>query len=145
MFYGDGGFEFSISQEIMLGKDRQILEHEIRDVVVHDINGDGSLNPWQIVTEAFPGPRYGFDVAQNDGYLYLVGGYDSSGSFDEVLYAQILANGQLGTWTTTTSFSPQRDYHSVEAYDGRLYLMGGNYYVAPTEYRLNTTQYAPFN
>ncbi len=41
IFYGDGGFQFSVSQEIMLGTDREILEHEIRDMVVEDLSGDG--------------------------------------------------------------------------------------------------------
>lgn len=41
IFYGDGKFQFSVSQEIMLGTDREILEHEIRDMVVEDLSGDG--------------------------------------------------------------------------------------------------------
>ena len=39
IFYNDGSFNFSISQEIMLGEDREVLEHEIRDMVVADFNG----------------------------------------------------------------------------------------------------------
>lgn len=41
VFYGDGAFSFSTSQEILLGKDRSILEHEIRDLLVTDLNRDG--------------------------------------------------------------------------------------------------------
>lgn len=41
IFYGDGGFRFSVSQEIQLGEDRAALEAEIRDVVSADFNGDG--------------------------------------------------------------------------------------------------------
>lgn len=41
IFYGDGGFEFSTSQELLLGEDREKLESEIRDLVVADLNGDG--------------------------------------------------------------------------------------------------------
>ncbi len=40
IFYGDGGFGFSTSQEIQLGKDHGVLEHEIRDCLVADFNGD---------------------------------------------------------------------------------------------------------
>jgi hypothetical protein len=40
VFYGDGGFEFSVSQELMLGRDREKLECEIRDIMVTDLNGD---------------------------------------------------------------------------------------------------------
>lgn len=41
IFYGDGGFRFSVSQEILLGDDRTALEAEIRDLAVGDLNGDG--------------------------------------------------------------------------------------------------------
>jgi hypothetical protein len=41
IFYGDGDFKFSVSQEILLGEDREVLEQEIRDIVVTDLNGDG--------------------------------------------------------------------------------------------------------
>lgn len=41
IFYGDGGFRFSVSQEILLGDDRVALESEIRDLAVGDLNGDG--------------------------------------------------------------------------------------------------------
>jgi hypothetical protein len=40
IFYGEGHFRFSMSQEILLGPDRGKLEHEIRDLVVTDLNGD---------------------------------------------------------------------------------------------------------
>lgn len=41
IFYGDSSFMFGTSQEILLGKDRDILEHEIRDIAVGDFDGDG--------------------------------------------------------------------------------------------------------
>jgi len=41
IFYGNGRMGFSISQEIMLGSDRGVLEHEIRDVVAADFTGNG--------------------------------------------------------------------------------------------------------
>jgi len=41
IFYGDGGFRFSVSQEILLGEDRVALEAEIRDIAVGDLSGDG--------------------------------------------------------------------------------------------------------
>lgn len=44
IFYGDGGFQFGLSQEILLGEDRAVLEHEIRDVVAEDLTGDGRVD-----------------------------------------------------------------------------------------------------
>ena len=44
IFYGDGGFSFTVSQEILLGEDREKLEHEIRDILVDDFHGSGYLD-----------------------------------------------------------------------------------------------------
>lgn len=41
IFYGDGNFGFSLSQDVVLGKDHDILEEEIRDAVVDDFDGNG--------------------------------------------------------------------------------------------------------
>lgn len=40
IFYGEGTFRFSASQEILLGKDRNRLEHDIRHLVTGDFNND---------------------------------------------------------------------------------------------------------
>ena len=44
IFYGDGPFRFPVSQEIMLGKDRKVLEQEIRDIAVADLNNNGKMD-----------------------------------------------------------------------------------------------------
>ncbi len=44
VFYGDGPFSFSLSQEIMLGTDRGVLEHEIRDTAVADLTNNGRMD-----------------------------------------------------------------------------------------------------
>lgn len=41
IFYGDGGFSFSVAQEIMLGEQRRAIEYEVTDIAVTDLNGDG--------------------------------------------------------------------------------------------------------
>lgn len=41
LFFGTGDFRFSLSQEILLGDSREVIEHEIRDILVEDFNGDG--------------------------------------------------------------------------------------------------------
>lgn len=41
IFYGDSSNQFAISQEILLGEHREVLEAEIRDLVVDDLRGTG--------------------------------------------------------------------------------------------------------
>ncbi len=44
VFYGDGTFSYGTSQELLVGPDRHVLEHEIRDITVADMNGDSRLD-----------------------------------------------------------------------------------------------------
>lgn len=44
IFYSDGPFSFPMAQELMLGKDRAVLEHEIRDLAIADLNNNGRLD-----------------------------------------------------------------------------------------------------
>jgi hypothetical protein len=44
LFYGDGAFSFGLSQEILLGPDRDVIEHEIRDLLLEDLDADGRLD-----------------------------------------------------------------------------------------------------
>lgn len=44
VFLGDGDFRFSTSRELMLGKNREALEYEIRDCTLGDFNLDGRLD-----------------------------------------------------------------------------------------------------
>ncbi|HOC67963.1 MAG TPA: VCBS repeat-containing protein [Candidatus Hydrogenedentes bacterium] len=44
IFYGDGPFSYSLSQEIMLGSHRDVLEHEIRDIAIADLTGNGRMD-----------------------------------------------------------------------------------------------------
>lgn len=41
IYYGASEFHFELCQEITLGVSRSVLEHEIRDIVIDDLNGDG--------------------------------------------------------------------------------------------------------
>ena len=84
--------------------------------------------------------RTGFGTAAYNGYLYVVGGLASTSSGDctatgdycnGVSYAPISNSGIIGSWTTdstlsTGAFTTARAYLGVVAYDGYLYIMGGN-------------------
>ena len=42
--YGEDGFSFPVTQELLLGADRRLVEHEIRDILVEDLDSDGKLD-----------------------------------------------------------------------------------------------------
>ncbi len=54
--YATGVFQFEVCQEVALGTSRSILEHEIRDVLAEDLNGDGRVD---IAAACFASGRVG--------------------------------------------------------------------------------------
>ncbi len=125
---------------IMGGMDQSA--NRFSDVLYAFINSDGTLANWT-TTISFNsaagggGARSYHSSAAYNGYLYIMGGSNQSGnSLSDVLYASINSTGTLGTWTTTISFNSAaggggaRSMHSSAAYNGYLYIMGGNCGVA---------------
>lgn len=104
------------------------------------INADGTLGSWQNSPNTFNARTEHSSVVYN-GRLYLIGGTNGTNSFlNDVQYAQINANGSLGAWNTTTSFSTARHLHRSVVYNGYLYILGG----VNSSY-LTDVQYAPIN
>ena len=98
------------------------------------------IGSWTITT-SLPTARRGAVGVVYNGYLYLLGGYNSSNGNlnNEVLYATINTDGTLGTWNSTSAFTEGRTSSIVE-YNGFLYIVGG----ASSRY-LDDVQYAPLN
>ncbi len=42
IFFGDGAWGFGLSQEVLLGPDREVLEEEVRGIATGDFDGNGS-------------------------------------------------------------------------------------------------------
>ncbi|MBS2021201.1 MAG: hypothetical protein JST92_02245 [Deltaproteobacteria bacterium] len=59
------------------------------------------------------------------GWLYVVGGFDSSNNEVATVYMAQYATGELGSWTTTTPLPSARSSPAVFAYGGFLYAIGG--------------------
>ncbi|MDZ7744294.1 MAG: LamG-like jellyroll fold domain-containing protein [Candidatus Saccharibacteria bacterium] len=82
----------------------------------------------------------------HDGYIYVAGGArGGAGGFDTLLndvkFAPIDENGNIGKWETTTSFSNTRHSHASTVYNGYLYVTGG--WSGSTF--LDDVQYAPIS
>ncbi len=81
-----------------------------------------------------------------NGKMYVVGGDSNttanSGALSTVDIADILPNGTLGTWSSGSALTGGSRYGaSVQAYNGYLYVMGGN----NNGTMLNLTQYSRLN
>lgn len=91
------------------------------------INADGSIGSWSTSTNALPQGMYLGAGGAANGYLYFLGGVNSSFTqLDTVYYAAINSDGSVGTWGVETNHMPRgvEDARSFIA-NGYIYEMGG--------------------
>lgn len=88
------------------------------------LNASGTTGSWS-TTNTLNSATAAAGVAVYNGYVYLLGGYNSGGSAQTtVQYALINTNGTLGTWQTTTSLPAATAGHAATAWSGYLYMLG---------------------
>jgi hypothetical protein len=116
----------------------------LNDIQYAPINADGSIGTWTTNSTSFTTGRLSFSAIATNGYLYIMGGYNTAGTaLGDTQYAPINSNGSIGTWTTnSTSFTTARASQSAVVSNGYLYIMGGENTAGTV---LNDTQYAPIN
>jgi N-acetylneuraminic acid mutarotase len=110
------------------------------DVQYAPINANGTIGSWAATT-SFPTARWGHTSFTYNGYMYVMGGTDDAVYLNDVQYAPINANGTIGSWAATTSFTTGRSSHTSVTYNGYVYVMGGT---DGTNY-FSDVQYAPIN
>ena len=114
--------------------------------------GDGTCTNWcNLTAYNLPAERQGHTVVAYNGFLYVFGGedddvstettstYTTSGVRQSTVYiAKLGANGEPQLWHPTdtdpdnwvywytdTALPSERAYHSAVAYNGKMYLLGG--------------------
>lgn len=97
------------------------------------INADGTVGAWALTT-SFATSRFNLTATAHDGYIYVLGGCTTStglgsvqcsGFLNTVQYASLNADGTIGAWAATTSFTTARFGHSTTMYNGYMYVLGG--------------------
>ena len=114
------------------------------DVFYAPINngGSGDVRAYSSTT-SFTTARVDNAAVVYNGYLYILGGSNNSTTYyNDVQYAPINADGTLGAWQTTTSFSTARAKHTTVVSNGYMYIMGG---CTGTATAIASSQYAPIN
>jgi hypothetical protein len=61
-----------------------------------------------------------------NGYLYELGGRNTLINTSTVRYARINNDGTVGSWTDTTALPLADVNHSAVAYNGNMYVLGGD-------------------
>ncbi len=89
------------------------------------LNSDGTVGTWTATT-SLPQPVNSTQAVAYNGYVYLVGGQNGSGSdYNVVYYAPINSNGTLGTWSTGPNLPQSIGDNSTVIYNGYIYELGG--------------------
>jgi N-acetylneuraminic acid mutarotase len=112
------------------------------DVWLSKIGADGTLGPWSS-TSAFNVVRDAHASVACNGHLYVLGGWGGGVSRNDVQVAKINADGTLGAWAPTTPFANGRVFLAAVAYNGSIYVVGGD--VNGAMYHFNDVQVAGAN
>jgi len=95
---------------------------------------DGSIGTWSSTTSALPAVRAWGELVNAGGYLYYLGGQDSTATNEQstVYYAQPGGSGDVTSWSTATkgigdtgSGGQARTKFGVAVWDNRIYVIGG--------------------
>ena len=89
----------------------------------------GTPGYWYASTNTLPAALSYSSIAVANNRLYLFGGRDTSGtSLSTVRVADVLATGDIGSWSTTgmQTLPDARHGHAVLFYNDVFYLIGGN-------------------
>ena len=112
------------------------------DVQYCPINSNGSVGSCTQQTNSFTTARYEHKTTVYNGYVYITGGRGTgtgctSNKCNDIQFSSINSNGSLScpsgfTCTTgvfaqqTSAFTTERQDHETVAYNGYLYVIGGN-------------------
>jgi hypothetical protein len=103
------------------------------DVQYAPINADGTVGTWNS-TSSFTTARFDLAAVATNGFLYVIGGCSATTAGNathcqtyqsDVQKATINANGTLGSFSSTSSFTTARYGLGASAYNGYLYVLGG--------------------
>jgi N-acetylneuraminic acid mutarotase len=125
------------------------------DAQLADIQGRGASGPSGVIptggtggwsgTMPLPAPRADSAAAVWNGRIYLLGGYGGSPTpayLSSVTSAAVNPDDSLGAWTSMASFTGARSGAGAAAWNGFLYLIGGQ--INNTGFRADI-QRAPIN
>lgn len=95
------------------------------DVQYAKISDAGTTTPFATSGNTFAATRRGSQTVVYNSYIYVMGGDNGNTPTTTVYYAPINADGTIGAWQTTGTFTTNRTYFAAVAANGYMYVMGG--------------------
>lgn len=104
-----------------------------------------TIGAWTDTTALSRGLLY-HTVAKYGNYVYVIGGAPgAAGTTTTVKYAQVSADGTLGSWTDTTALPTGLAGSDVAAWAGYMYVVGGGTSYGNSAANTTTVMYATIN
>jgi hypothetical protein len=103
-----------------------ISEQLTSTIVRGEIDPNGNIESWSVLSNSLPKARESSTAVAYNGYLYVLGGVDSTGSsLKGIERALINSNGKLGPWQNISSTRNFPIACSAVIAAGYLYVLGG--------------------
>ena len=100
-----------------------VSQNSLHPLLSQQANSTNS-NPSWMTGASLPTARSEIAGAALDGKIYVIGGFDNSGSSsDSVEVYDVISD----KWTTGEPLPQPLDHTAVASFDGRLYVVGGGY------------------
>jgi N-acetylneuraminic acid mutarotase len=107
------------------------------------IYANGGVGAWTATSNFSATTRNEHSALIYNGRIYVIGGYDGTNDTNTVYYGAIdTPGGAAPSWTSGGTFTTARAGHSTVAYNGYLYILGGQ---TATNTQTNEVRYAPIN
>lgn len=107
----------------VLGGDRANNDYT-DEVYFSSFNQDNTIGPWQLTT-SIPVNMGWFTGFEFNGYIYISGGRNSSGKYNNVYYSEINSDGTLSQWEELENFTGERNGFGAVVFDSTFYIFGG--------------------
>lgn len=88
----------------------------------------GTVGTWTALTNTLPQSLFGLSATVHNGYLYVAGGLNTTGTPVTAVYsAPVNSDGTIGTWTTATNTLPTaRAFGTMAVFGGIIYYINGD-------------------
>src|SRR5262249_2097532 len=84
------------------------------------LHADGTLAAWQPAGSPQHARMHGGEVVSGNS-VYVLGGFDGTNVWDDVVRATVGSDGALSTWTTAGKLPGPRSHFSASLIDGYVY------------------------
>jgi len=88
------------------------------------VNSNGTIGAWNTTT-AMPAVLNAVMSICQDGYIYMLGGTNTTTPVANTYYAAIAADGTIGAWTAGTALPVGNASAGIFTYHNSIYIVGG--------------------